>query len=107
MLKALTVVCVSLAVATLPAFSQERESPPADQKTALNVTGTVKTFEVGKSIEVDAKGTAHKYDLTSTDMTYTISPDVKVGMTVKLMESKDASGRTTVTIEPVKKPTGD
>jgi len=64
------------------------ENPPADQKASLNTDGTVKAFEVGKSIEVDVKGTAtsmtsqHGHDLHD-------QPDVKVGMTVKLMESKD------------------
>src|SRR5438105_340107 len=49
----------------------------AAEKTKLvKATGTVKSYEAGKMIEVEAKGVPHRYDLSSADATYTISPDV-------------------------------
>ena len=65
---------------------------------AVNISGTVKSYEPGKSIEVDAKGTPHTYDLTSADMTVTVGADVKVGSKVKVAEKPDSSGKKTVTI---------
>jgi hypothetical protein len=98
MLKTLAIVCISVAVAVAPSFGQAPQASTG-QKPVM-VTGTVKAFEAGKSIEVDAKGTSHKYDLTSADTTYTINPDVAVGSEVKLTERTDSSGHKTVTIEP-------
>jgi hypothetical protein len=72
---------------------------PKTKMKATNLTGTVKAYEPGKSIEVDAKGGAHTYDLTATDMTVTVGADVKVGSKVKVAEKPDSTGKKTVTIE--------
>jgi len=63
------------------------------------VTGTVKNCEPGKSIDVEAKGETHSYDLTKTDATFTISPDVKAGSEVRLTDKTDSTGHQTVTIK--------
>jgi hypothetical protein len=64
----------------------ESGTAPKTKMKAVNLTGTVKAYEPGKSIEVDAKGAPHTYDLTAPDMAITVSPDVKVGSKVKVME---------------------
>src|SRR5579872_1221761 len=97
-----TMLCVSFALAGLTAYAQN-EATPSRSSTGTNgsvtMTGTVKSYEAGKSIEIDSRGTAHKFDLSKSDANYTISPDVKVGSEVAVMERND-SGRKSVMIEP-------
>jgi len=97
MLRKITSMCAFFIIA---AFAQQTGSAKAK---SFSASGTVKAYEPGKTIEVDAKGAPHTYDLTSPDTTYTISPDVAVGTKVKLVEKTDAAGHKTVTIEPVGK----
>jgi hypothetical protein len=85
--------------ATAPPQQQPESSTPKTKAKPVNFTGMVKAYEPGKSIEVDAKSGPHNYDLAATDMTVTVSPDIKVGSKVKVMEKADSAGRKTVTIE--------
>jgi hypothetical protein len=95
---------MSMALAALPAFSQDEQAKTSAGKPGQVVTiGKVTNFDVGKSIEVDAKGVPHKYDLNNADMSFSVSPEVATGMTVKITERTDANGHKTVTIEPSKK----
>jgi hypothetical protein len=89
-------------LAALPAFSKDppAKPPSADKPGQVTVTGKVTSFDAGKSIEISSKGDRLKYDLTSTDTVYSVSPDVASGMTVKITEKTDDSGHKTVTIEP-------
>jgi hypothetical protein len=104
MLRACTLLCATLLIISLPVSAALLQDQPAQEKgKAVTMTGTVKSFEPGKAIVVDAKGVPHSYDLTAQDATFTISPDVKVGSQVKLTEGMDSSGRKTVTIEPAGK----
>jgi hypothetical protein len=82
-----------------PPKQPETGAAPKTKMKAANMTGTVKAYEPGKSIEVDAKNGPHTYDLTATDLTITVSPDVKVGSKVKVTEKADGTGRKTVNIE--------
>ena len=105
MLRKRTPFCAFLIIA---AFAQQAG---AAKDRPFSATGTVKAYEPGKTIEVEAKGAPHTYDLTSPDTTYTIAPDLEVGAKVKLVEKTDAAGHKTVTIEPTgksqKQPAGE
>src|ERR1041384_6941578 len=89
-----------LIAAGITAYAQDPATPPQRQPEASGatkpkakaktITGTVKSYEPGKSIEVDAKGAPHTYDLTATDQTVPVNPDVKVGSKVKVMEKPDS-----------------
>jgi hypothetical protein len=61
--------------------------------------GTVKSFDPGKSIDVEVNGVSRKYDLSKSDTLYDINPDVKPGANVTIVESTDNSGRRAVTID--------
>ena len=96
-------LCVCLAVAGLTVYAQDQQtssksSTGTNAPTAL--TGTVKSYDAGKSIEIDAQGKNQKFDLAKSDTTYTISPDVRVGSEVSVMERTDATGHKMVSIEP-------
>lgn len=67
------------------------------------LTGTVTNFDVGKSIEINAKGVVHKYDLNDGDIQYSISPEVATGTTVTVTERTDETTRKTITISPATK----
>ena len=78
-----------------------QQPPAAEQNTkAAVVSGTVKAYEAGKSIEITAKDGPKTYDLTASGMTVTISPDVKIGSKVKVTEKSDGAGHKTVSIDP-------
>jgi hypothetical protein len=84
---------------------QPPTTPPSQQEQggmrgrAMATTGTVKSYDPGKSISVDAKGSTKTYDLSATDQTVTVAPDVKVGSKVKITEKPDSTGRKTIAIE--------
>ena len=60
----------------------------------------VKSFDPGKTIDVEVNGVSHKYDLSKTDTLYNINPEVKARTNVTILEKTDNSGKKTVTIEP-------
>src|SRR5258708_2831833 len=91
-----TLLSAFLVIGGLTAYAQQ--SAPDKPKT-LKATGTVKAYEAGKTIEVEAKGAPHTYDLSASETTYTISPDVAVGSKVKPTEKTDSAGRKMVRIE--------
>jgi len=107
MQKTIVTLIISMALAALPVFSQDQPAKASESKPGqMTMVGKVTNFDVGKSIEVDAKGMVHKYDLNNADTTFSIGPEVATGMTVKIVERTDSSGHKTVTIEPSsKKPT--
>ncbi|HXB73573.1 MAG TPA: hypothetical protein VNY05_35370 [Candidatus Acidoferrales bacterium] len=82
-----------------PPKQPETGTAPKTKMKGVKLSGTVKAYEPGKSIEVDAKGAPHVYDLAAPDMTVTVSPDVKIGGKVKVTEASDSSGKKTVMIE--------
>ena len=107
MLTALGALVISAMIGGMTAYEQQPRDPSQvasnnfgqKQTTTLKATGTVKAYEAGKTIEVEAKGAPHVYDLTSPDATYAISPDIAVGSKVKVMEKMDPTGHKMVTIE--------
>ncbi len=66
----------------------------------VKVTGTVTHYEVAKSIEIDANGVAHKYDLNDSDIVYSIGPEVAEGSAVTVTETTNAEGHKTISIGP-------
>ena len=96
-------VIISLFLLTcIPAFSAAPQASDQQSK-PTTVQGTVKSFDPGKAIEIDAEGTPHNFDLTAQDTVFNISPQIKVGSQVKITEMMDpATGRKSVTIAPVK-----
>ena len=92
------------------AFAQTpQQQPPASSPSqqqeqggmrgrSMAMTGTVKSYDPGKSISVDEKGTTKTYDLSATDMNVTVAPDVKVGSKVRITEKPDSTGRKSIMI---------
>ena len=82
---ALTVI-MAFVLTGPPSFSQSHPTQTSDDKPGqVTIVGTVTSFDVGKSIEVNSNGVPHKYDLNNSDIVYSISPEVATGMTVKVM----------------------
>lgn len=65
------------------------------------VVGTVKTYEAGKKIKVLVGKKTHSFALNSKSVTTTVDPTVAVGSKVKIVESKNADGVKTLTVNPV------
>lgn len=64
------------------------------------VVGTVKEFEAGKKLKVLVGKKTHSFDLDEKKVNTTVDPAVAVGSKVKVIESKDASGKMTLTVNP-------
>lgn len=64
------------------------------------VVGTVKEFEAGKEIKVLVGKKTHSFSLDSKNVNTTVDPSVAVGSKVKVIESKDANGIKTLTVNP-------
>ncbi len=65
------------------------------------MTGEVKDYTAGKSLEVTTRGNrTQKFDLSDPNMTANIDPSVAVGTRVRIMESTDASGHKTLDVKP-------
>ena len=98
--KLATLIFSLIALGSVYSLGQSKADPPGE----VVITGTVTSFEVGKSIEIDAKGVSHKYDLNNVDILYSISPEVATGTTVTATERTDANGHKTVNIALAAKP---
>lgn len=64
------------------------------------VVGTVKEYEAGKEIKVLVGKKTHSFALDSKSVNTSVDPAVAVGVKVKIIESKDASGNKTLTVTP-------
>jgi hypothetical protein len=64
------------------------------------VVGTVKEYEAGKKIEVLVGKKTRSFTLDSKSVNTTVDPSVAVGTKVKIVESKDANGIKTLTVNP-------
>lgn len=64
------------------------------------VVGTVKEFEAGKKIKVLVGKKTHSFDLDEKSVNTSVDPAVAVGTKVKIIESKDANGIKTLTVNP-------
>ena len=93
------------------AFADEKPMEKTDEKKVTTasgteksrdhvVVGTVKEFEAGKEIKVLVGKKTHSFALDSKDVNTSVDPSVAVGAKVKVIESKDASGIKTLTVNP-------
>lgn len=64
------------------------------------VVGTVKEFEAGKEIKVLVGKKTHSFALDAKDVNTSVDPAIAVGSKVKVIESKDANGIKTLTVNP-------
>ena len=64
------------------------------------VVGPVKEFEAGKKIKVLVGKKTRSFSLSSKSVNTTVDPSVAVGTKVKVVESKDANGMKTLTVNP-------
>ena len=62
------------------------------------VVGTVKEYEAGKELKVLVGTKTHSFTLDSKDVNISVDPAVAVGTKVKVVESKDANGIKTLTV---------
>lgn len=97
MLKLVALVCLAAALVSLPIVAQNQDPVAGQAKGAM--VGMVKSFDPGRTIDVEVNGESHKYDLSKTDTLFNINPDVKAGTNVTIVETIDNSGKKTVTIE--------
>ena len=64
------------------------------------IVGIVKEYEAGKTIKVLVGKKTHSFSLDSKTVNTTVDPAVAVGSKVKIVESKDAEGIKTLTVNP-------
>lgn len=64
------------------------------------VEGTVKEYEAGKKITVLVGKKTRSFTLDSKSVNTQVDPSVAVGTKVKIVESKDANGIKTLTVNP-------
>ena len=93
------------------AFAQDKPMEKTDEKKVTTsdgtmksknhtVVGTVKEFEAGKKIKVLVGKKTHSFTLDSKSVNTTVDPSVAVGTKVKIVESKDANGIKSLTVNP-------
>jgi hypothetical protein len=64
------------------------------------VVGTVREFDAGKKVKVLVGKKTRSFMLDSKSVKTTVDPSVAVGSKVKVVESKDANGIRTLTVNP-------
>jgi hypothetical protein len=100
-----------LLLSGLAAFGDDKPMEKTDQKTVTTasgttktkthtVVGTVETFEAGKSIKVLVGTKTRSFALDSKSVATTVDPAIAVGSKVKVVQSTDANGVKTLTVNP-------
>ncbi len=64
------------------------------------VVGVVKEYRAGEKLKVLVGKKTHSFDLDEKKVSTTVDPAVAVGTKVKVIESKDANGNKTLTVNP-------
>lgn len=95
-MKIITLLAAFLMLSGYSSAAQKSDDKAGQSK----VTGTVTHYAVAKSIEIDANGVAHKYDLNDSDIVYSIGPEVAEGSAVTVTETTNAEGHKTISIGP-------
>jgi hypothetical protein len=93
------------AVAQQPAMEKkdEKKMTTTDGTVKTNehtVVGTVKSYTAGKKIKVLVGKKTRSFDLNSKKVSTTVDPAVTVGSKVKIVETKNADGMKTITVNP-------
>ena len=102
---ALSVLLLGSAVAVAQAPPMEKK----DEKTVTTndgtmkskehtVVGTVKEYTAGKKLKVLVGKKTRSFDLDAKKVSTTVDPSVVVGSKVKVIESKNADGMKTITV---------
>jgi hypothetical protein len=95
----------------IAAVGQDKAMEKTDQKTVTTdagkttaktqtYLGTVKEFESGKSIKVLLGKKTRSFSLDSKTVATTVDPAVAVGSKVKVVQTTDANGNKTLTVNP-------
>ncbi len=93
------------------AVAQEKPMEKTDEKKVTTsegtmkskshtVVGTVKEYEAGKKLKVLVGKKTHTFALDSKTVNTTVDPAVAVGSKVRIVESKNAEGIKTLTVNP-------
>lgn len=64
------------------------------------IVGTIKEYEAGKELKVLVGKKTRSFSLDSKSVSTTVNPSVAVGSKVKIVESKNAEGIKTLTVNP-------
>lgn len=82
--------------------TDEKKTTMADAAKSKDhiVVGTVKEFEAGKQLKVLVGKETHSFALDAKDVNISVDPAVAVGSKVKVIESMDAHGIKTLTVNP-------
>jgi len=95
----------------LAALAQDTSMEKTEKKSVTTTAGTmksktytivgkVKEYEAGKELKVLVGKKTHSFKLDSKSMSATVDPAVAVGSKVKVVESKNAEGIKTITVNP-------
>jgi hypothetical protein len=72
-------------------------APAPEASSSKTVTGTVESFTEGKTLKIKtADGKTKTFNLR----TASIDPGVKVGSAVRVTQSRDVNGKSSLTVEP-------
>jgi len=80
------------------AVTKTKTSSGTMKAKAHSVVGTVTAYEAGKSIEVEANGKKHSFDLDDSNETVSVSSEVAIGGKVKVVEKTDKMGKKSLTV---------
>ena len=103
----LLTICIPLILFTTNGFTAPRSSSPAavqEKKSTepVVITAVVKGYQADKTLQLDAGGKSITYDLSQTEVTYKIDPNIRVGGNVRVTDQTDAMGHQTVSVVSVK-----
>ena len=93
------------AVAQAPAMEKKDEKKVTTTEGTMKsnehtVVGTVKSYTAGKKIKVLVGKKTRSFDLDSKSVSTSVDPAVAVGSKVKVIESRNAEGMKTITVNP-------
>ena len=93
------------AVAQTPSMEKKDEKKVTTTEGTMKssehtVVGTVKSYTAGKKIKVLVGKKTRSFDLDSRSVSTSVDPSVAVGSKVKVIESRNAEGMKTITVNP-------
>jgi hypothetical protein len=88
-----------LILGSTSAIAQDKPMEKTDEKKVTTTAGT-KEYKAGKSIKVLVGKKTRHFALDSKTVSTTVDPAVAVGSKVKIVESKNADGMKTLTVNP-------
>jgi hypothetical protein len=103
----LAALCISPILFSAGVFARPHDSSPAavqekERAKPVVITAIVSVYEADKTLQLDVKGKPRTYDLSQTEVTYKIDPNIRIGGTVEVTDQTDAMGHQTITVTAVK-----